>query len=322
MKYIKILILFVTPLLFNNCGNESSLEYLSLSGNLEATSVTISNKTSGELAYLHVNEGSSVQKGDTLAVIDIENATLLLRQAKANRMATEAQYNLMQKGARQEDIEQAESIYKLSEINYNLALNDLKRFEALLQSGSATQKQLDDAKGRADALLLQKSSAADNLTKLRNLIRPEELAQAKARYEQALAAEELAEKQIRDCYITAPLSGMVTKLYFEKGELLQPASALLTITDLSRVTMFVYVEQQKIGLINLNNKAELLVDSFPDKVFEGRVVYISPEAEFTPKNIQTKEERSKLVFGVKIEVENRDNLLKVGIPADARIYEN
>lgn len=319
-KSLLYLSFFVLPLLVTACGNGDDENKLSLSGNLEAPTISISSKSSGEIKSLLAEEGTVVQKGDTLAIIDTENLSILFRQASANTLAAKAQFNLLQSGARKEDIEQAESALKQSEINYELALKDLKRFESLLQSGTITQKQFDDAKGRADALKLQQNAAKENLSKLRNLVRPEELAQAKARYEQSLAAEELAAKQLRDSYITAPAAGMVTKLYFEQGELIQPGSALLTISDINTITMFVYVEQQKIGKVKLNDKAELKVDSFPDTIFEGKVVYISPEAEFTPKNIQTKEERSKLVFGVKVKVENKNQMLKTGVPADVVIY--
>lgn len=164
------------------------------------------------------------------------------------------------------------------------------------------------------------ASALENLNKLRSIARPEELMQAKARLDQAVAAEEIIAKSFRDCFILSPVSGYISKSFFEEGELVQPGAALFKITNLDNIELIVYPEQTHIGKIQINDRADIMIDSFPDKTFKGKIVYISPEAEFTPKNIQTKEERSKLVFAVKIAVENNQNQLKSGLPADARIY--
>ena len=96
-----------------------------------------------------------------------------------------------------------------------------------------------------------------------------------------------------------------------------PGSTILTLADLDSVYVMIYVTEKELGRVRLGDTAEIRIDAFPDRPFEGRITYISPEAEFTPKNVQTKEDRVKLVFGVKVEIANKDGLLKPGLPADA-----
>jgi HlyD family secretion protein len=122
-----------------------------------------------------------------------------------------------------------------------------------------------------------------------------------------------------DCYIISPIDGFVVKKFVEKGETVNQSTSLFKISDLSTVDLIIYVSEEEMGSVKLGQKADVKVDAFKEKVFEGKVIYISPEAEFTPKNIQTKDERTKLVFAVKIKIKNPDFELKSGMPADATV---
>ena len=182
------------------------------------------------------------------------------------------------------------------------------------------QKQFEDVTTRFDIAQQQLNSAKNNYEKIQNLARPEEIKQAAARVDQAIANENLIKKNIKDSYVTAPLSGFIVKKYFEAGETVSPLSSLLKISDLSVVKLVIYVSEEELGKVKLGQKADVTVDAFSDKSYKGKVIYISPEAEFTPKNIQTKDERTKLVFAVKIEISNTDFELKPGMPADAVVH--
>jgi HlyD family secretion protein len=155
------------------------------------------------------------------------------------------------------------------------------------------------------------------LGKLRRLARPEEIQAAEARLDQARAAADLLAKTIADSTITAPAGGIVTHKAVEAGELVTPGATVVTLADLDSVYVMIYVTELEIGRIKLGDGVDVRIDAFPDKPFPGKITYISPEAEFTPKNVQTKEDRVKLVFGVKVEIENKAGLLKPGLPADA-----
>ncbi len=150
-------------------------------------------------------------------------------------------------------------------------------------------------------------------------MRPEEVRAARARLDQADAALRLAERRVGQAAVEAPMDGVVAKRVVEEGEIAAPGFPLATIDDLSVVRLVVYVPEPDLSRVRLGAEAQVSVDGLEGRTFGGRVTFISPEAEFTPRNVQTKEERAKLVFAVKIELPNPDGLLKPGMPADARI---
>jgi len=137
--------------------------------------------------------------------------------------------------------------------------------------------------------------------------------------EQARASLEVIEVQLNKLSVSSPVSGVVAARNFEVGEIAQPGAPILTVTELEEVTLTAYIPERKIGLVKLGQEALVSVDSYPGETFPGEVVYISPRALFTPKNIQLTEEREKMVFAVKIRLENPEQKLKPGMPADARI---
>ena len=139
------------------------------------------------------------------------------------------------------------------------------------------------------------------------------------RVQEATAALRTSEARLHDTAIHAPVSGVVLRKSIEAGETVGAGTPVLAIGDLENPWIKVYVKEDKLGLVKLGQKAEVTVDSYPGKVYDGTVTYISSEAEFTPKNVQTQEERVKLVFGVKVSVKNEKDELKPGMPADVKI---
>ncbi|MFO7526430.1 MAG: efflux RND transporter periplasmic adaptor subunit, partial [Ignavibacteriaceae bacterium] len=222
-------------------------------------------------------------------------------------------------GARQEDISQAEETLKQAEINYQSAEKDKERFENLYKSKSITKKQYDDVISKYAITSAQYNAAKENFNKIKNLARPEELKQAEANVNRVKASVELIKKNLNDCFVTSPIDGIIVKKFIEAGENAGMMSSLFKVSDLSNVDLMLYVSTTELGKVMLGQSVDVIVDTYPDRIFKGKVVYISPEAEFTPKNIQTKEERTKLVFAVKVSIENPGYELKTGMPADAVI---
>jgi HlyD family secretion protein len=146
-----------------------------------------------------------------------------------------------------------------------------------------------------------------------------EIRGARDRRDQASAQVELLRKKVRDCRILSPSDGTVTLRGVEPGELVAVGTNVLRLTYLDKVKLTIYVNETDLGKVKLRQGAKVSIDTDAKRSYDGIVVFISPVAEFTPKNVQTKEERTKLVFGVKIEVPNPDGSLKPGLPADARI---
>ncbi len=314
MKYI----LLTLSVFLLGCGgnNKGAIE---ASGTLEATEVRVGAKVPGQIESLRIEEGSEVRTGDTLAILDRSTLQLQWRQAQAGYEVAEAQYKLLLNGARQEDLQLAEEALLQAQATYKSANDDYGRMKQLLATNTVTRKQFDDAESRYTIAKAQLSSAEQNLGKLKRFARPEDLAAAKARASQAKATADLLQKQLTDAVIVAPVPGTVTNKPYEVGELIGVGSVVATISRLDQMDLMIYVNESELGRVKLGGPAEVSIDAYPQRTFPGKVIYISPVAEFTPKNVQTKEDRTKLVFGVKLEVENKDGALKSGMPADAVI---
>ncbi len=318
---IRVSVLLAAAILLS-CHNNKNKPAISASGTIEAIEVNVSSKTSGQVEKLFVDEGARVKIGDTLAVIDSSSLAIQLAQAQAGVDLAEAQLQLLVKGARIEDIRQSEEALKQAQANLKSAQQDRDRFRDLFAKQSATTKQHQDAEARYTVARAQYEAAQQALEKWKKYARPEDIKSARARLDQADAARDLLKKTISDSTITSPTAGIVTSKAIEQGEFVGPGTTILTIADLSEVHLNIYITEVELGNVRLGQEAEVTIDSYPDRAFKGKVSFISPEAEFTPKNVQTKEERVKLVFRVKIGVPNPENILKPGMPADALLQVN
>ncbi|MDY0083041.1 MAG: efflux RND transporter periplasmic adaptor subunit [Ignavibacteriaceae bacterium] len=313
-----VLSAFLTVILIS-CSNNNELKSIEASGTIESINVIVSSKTSGNILSMNFSEGDKVSEGDTVLIIDHEQLDLQLLQAVAGKDAAEAQLNLMLKGARQEDIIQAEQNLNQAKINFETAERDKIRMQNLYESRSITQKQLEDAIARFELVSAQYKASQENYSKVKKFFRPEEIEQSRANLNKAIAGVELLKKNIHDSYVTSPINGFLVKTFIERGETVTPMSSLFKVSDLDVVELVIYVSTEELAYVKPGQNAEVKIDAFKDKVYNGKVTYISPEAEFTPKNIQTKDERTKLVFAVKIKITNDNYDLKPGMPADATI---
>ncbi|MBA4312243.1 MAG: hypothetical protein C0417_06405 [Chlorobiaceae bacterium] len=304
---MKSIIPFLILLFLLSCSDNDG-KNISASGTIETKEVTVAAKVGGQVVRIFVDEGKDVQIGDTLLLIDKSDLEIQYDQAKANADASDAQHKLTIQGARQEDIAQAEATLQNAE-------SDLNRNEQLFKEGSIAQKQLDDIRTR---FILAKQT----YDKAKNGSRPEEIDAARARFEQATAQVRAIKKKINDSYVTAPVAGIITQKSIEEGEMIMPNASLLRISRLNQVYLNIYISEVELSRVKLGQEAKVYIDGEPQKAFSGKVTYISSIAEFTPKNVQTKEDRTKLVFGVKINIPNPDGILKPGMPADAIIVSS
>ena len=278
---------------------------ISATGTIEATEVTLSAQAGGQVKLVIADEGDVVQSGDTLLLIDKTDWIYQLEQTRGGYEMAEAQFQLALKGAREEDVIQAEA-------NYANAEADLKRMEELYRAKSVSEKQLDDARTRFTV-------SQQVWEKTKRGSRQEEIDAARARRDQTKAQMASLQKKVNDCAVVSPISGTITKRYIEQGELASTGMALYRVSDLSTMNITIYVSESNLPKVKLNQKAYVHIDAFQKKEYEGKVIFISSTAEFTPKNIQTNDERTKLVFSVKVKVPNPDGTLKAGIPADVTL---
>ena len=319
MRALILSLFFVTLGLITGCGSGNNKNTIEASGDIEATNVVVSSKVSGQVTKLFFYEGAKIKAGDTVMTIDHDLLSIQLKQMEAGMEAAKAQLALLVQGARKEDIQQAEDAVTQAKANYKLASTVKERNDKLIKAKSITKQQYDDVVAKYEIAQAQFNSAQENLKKLKNLARPEEIKQAKANLDRQIASVNLLKKNISDSYVTAPISGFFVKKFVEAGESVAPLSSLLMLSNLNYVDLVIYVSETELGKVQLGQEAQVSVDSYKNKTFKGKVIYISPDAEFTPKNIQTKDERTKLVYAVKIHIHNPEYELKDGMPADAVI---
>lgn len=283
-------------LLAAGCEEEEP-ERLWGSGVLEAEEVVIASTIGGRLLVRTVEEGDVVREGKLIAIVD----TTAFVEARGLAMV----------GLEALAVERRQAETALSGATEQLAqaVRNRDRVRILVETAAATQAQLDDLNSVVN-LARRQVEAADNAF---------HAFPVKEREIRLRIAS--LDRQIRECRLTSPRDGTVLTVYSEPGEVVGPGRGIVRIADLSELIVRVYIPAPLVGRIELGGEALLRVDSFPGHTFPGRVVYISEEAEFTPKNVQTPEARADLVFAVKVSVPNPDGLLKIGLPADVELPE-
>jgi membrane fusion protein YbhG len=313
-----------------SCEKAPPADRARVSGQVEATDVHISAPVGGRILELGVSEGGRVEAGALIARLDTADAELALTRARADRSLADAQLRLLRAGSRAEDIHQGEAQVdtaraEASAANAELgsAQGDLDRFEQLLASNSGSRKQRDDARSRRDvardrlaAANNRVASATASLARLRAGARPEEIAAAEARVQSADAQIAIWDKAIADATVTAPIAGVVSDVIADRGELIAPRSPIAVITDLDHAWANVYVDEPIVPRLRIGQPATIHTDAGGEGI-TGTVTYISSTAEFTPRNVQTAEDRSQLVYRVKVSVDNARGVLKSGMPVEA-----
>jgi HlyD family secretion protein len=313
------------------CGADEQAGPPRASGYVEATDVRVAPEVGGRVTEVAVEEGDRVAVGALIARLDTTDLELALARAAAERDQAAAQLRLLQAGARAEDIRQARAQYESAEADVRAAESeqqsaaaDLQRFDALLASNAGSRKQRDDAatrKGVADARVAaareRARAAGEALARLRAGARPEEIAAARARLAAAAAQVATLEKNIADAVLASPVAGIVTAKTVRAGELVTRGTPIVTVTDLDAAWANVYVDEPVVPNLRIGQKATLVTDA--GQRLDGTITFISPRAEFTPRNVQTAAERSKLVYRIKVTVDNREGVLKPGMPVEAEI---
>jgi HlyD family secretion protein len=286
------------------------------SGTIECTEVQVAPKVAGVITELAAAEGGIVASGDVVAVIDSTDYALRRDEARAAFEGAESQLDLALAGPRDEDIETAREGVDAADAASKAAEADRQRVQSLFDSGSATQKQLDDVTALADRAQASLGAAQQLLQKLVRGSREQELRAARAFADQARARLAQARKAVGYCTVTAPVAGTVTVRSREQGEFVAVGAPIVTIARLDSVWLSIYVPEDRLASVKLGQAARVRVDG-NDNDYHGTVTFVSPEAEFTPRNVQTPAERAKLVYRVKITLENPDGVFKPGLPADA-----
>lgn len=298
MKKVTFIISAAMAMALAACGNKDA-DY-NASGVFETTEVIVSARGTGEIVALNVEEGQTVEAGDTLGQLDMTQLELKRQQLNANRDATTSRR-----------LDTDRQVASLRQQIANLQ-TERARFEALLKEGAATQKQVDDIGYQIATLQKQVAATGEQLTTANRSI-DGQLAGLDAQICQV-------EDQMRQAVITSPIKGTVLSKYAEAGEFAVPGRALFKVADVSEMKLRAYVTADLLTSLRIGQNVRVYADQGTDgrKEYEGTVAWISDEAEFTPKTIQTRDERSNLVYAVKISVRN-DGLIKRGMYGDVKL---
>ena len=329
MKTIATGILIGSMALTAACGGGDDEGRIRATGYVEATEVRVAAEVGGTVLEVAVDEGARVVSGALLARIDKTDLALARDRAVAERSAADAQLRLLQAGARPEEVRQAQAQVEAAEADgtaaraeLDAARADLARFEGLLAANAGSRKQRDDAATRRDQAAARVRAADERaraarevLARLRSGARRQELDVARARVAAVDAQIASIEESLNDTRIVSPVGGIVTTRLIDPGETIPPGAPAVVITDLDHAWANVYVEEPQVPRIALGASATVITDA--GQRLAGTVTFVSPRAEFTPRNVQTANDRAKLVYRLKVTVDNRQGILKPGMPVEA-----
>lgn len=298
------------------CGGRGDNASLHASGHVEATEVRLAATVAGRLLEAPFHEGEAVQAGEVVARLDTSATEHELARARAEAEAADARLRLLVSGTRAEDIRRAEQQLAQAQAELDAAARELARLAGLADRGTATEKARDDATTRRDVAIRGVAALRAELDKLLAGPRREEIEVARAQRAAAGAAVAAVNQRIADATVVAPRDGVITVRAAEPGEVLPAGAPIGVLTDLAHPWLNVWVDEPSLASIRLGDAVEVRAGQ-PPLTALGRVSFVSPVAEFTPKNVQTPDERAKLVFRVKIALPNPDGAFKPGMPADA-----
>ena len=301
------------------CRKTAPSSRIKVSGNIEVTQTEVSFRIAGKVLERLVDEGQRVQEGQLLARLDAQDLAQALAMREADAAVARAALAELRAGSRSEEIEASRAVLEQARADLRRLEPDEARIRDLHQKGIVSDREFDATKAAAEASRAKVRQAEQQFTLVKKGPRVEDIQQGEARKEQAEQALALARTQLGYATLVSPVNGVVLSKNVEPREYVSPGTAVITVGDLSNVWMRAYVEETDLGRVKLGQRALLTTDSFPGRTFEGRITFISPEAEFTPKSIQTQKERVKLVYRIKIELPNPNQELKPGMPADAEI---
>lgn len=308
-------------LLLGGClrQDSASTKQLVLSGNIEVVDAQLSFKVPGRVAKRPVFEGDRVQAGQLIAQLDDQEQLQQLALRRAEVAAAEAMLAELEAGSRPQEIASAEAALRSAEAERDRAQVDFKRQQELLREAAISTRDFDAAQAATKVATARAVEAGERLKLVREGPRPETIRQARARLEQARAAAALAETQVENTKLLSPLTGVVLSHNIEAGEFVAPGTPVVTVADTAHVWVRAYVDQSDLGRIKHGQHLPVRTDVNPGKTYEGVVGFIASEAEFTPKTVQTAKERVKLVFRIKVDLENPNDELKPGMPADVLV---
>ncbi|HTL58505.1 MAG TPA: secretion protein HlyD [Candidatus Limnocylindrales bacterium] len=293
---------------------ESKSRTLQLFGNVDIREVNLGFRVSGRLTQVLRDEGDEVRPGQVLARLDDEPYRREVDESRAQVAALRAHLDLLEAGNRPQEIAQARALVREREATAANAERLFKRQDELLGTKAVSIQQRDDSEAGYREAEARLKSASEQLNLLEAGFRIEDIAQAKADIARAQATLANAELRVEDTILKAPSDGYVLTRAQEPGAILPAGTTVLTVSLKRPVWVRAYVSEPDLGRIHPGMKVTVHTDSTPAKPYTGQIGYISPRAEFTPKNVETTQLRTSLVYRFRVVVDNPDEALRQGMP--------
>lgn len=298
---------------------DERLRHLTLYGNVEIRRVNLGFRVGGRITEILFEEGDILEKGQTVARLDREpyEDALALSEARVER--SEANLLKLRTGNRPQEIEQARAAVKERQAALDVLLSDFNRAEQLVRDRVISAQEFDNVEARRDEAAARKQLAEETLNLLVEGFRKEDIAIGQAELTEAKAQRKSAQTALSDTVLICPNDGVMLTRVEEVGAVVQAGQVVATLSLRDDLWVYVYVSEQDLGRLAPGMRAEIFTDTAPEKPYAGQVGYISPEAEFTPKTVETPELRTSLVYRVRIIAKNPDHGLRQGMPVTVRL---
>jgi HlyD family secretion protein len=294
---------------------------LIIHGNVDIRQVNLGFRVSGRLKEMKSEEGDGVQAGDVIAVLDDGPYQDQVHLAEAQVAQAQASYSKMVNGFRLEEIEQARAQLAQAKANYDNAVRTFEREDKLLQTHVISQSDYDAATSSRDSLKAMVQSAQANLNLELAGNRKEDIDNAKAQLDNAQANLDNAKRNLTDCQLRASVDGVVITRAVEPGTIVATSTIVYSICETSPVWIRTYVDESDLGRIYPGMKALVYNDTYPNHPYTAQVGFISPVAEFTPKNVETRELRADLVYRLRVILEKPDRYVRQGMPVTVQLLD-
>ena len=316
------IIVIAAVAIWTNLSHRKNSQTLKLYGNVDIRDVNVGFRVSGRVAEVLKDEGDSVRAGEVLAKLDDEPYRREVAESKGRVAAARARLDLLEAGFRPEEIAQSRADVRANQVAVDNAKRLFERRQALISSKAIPEENLTDAEAAYRKAEAELKSAQAQLDLREAGYRKEDISQARANLEEAEAALATAQLHVEDTVLKAPSDGVIFTRAEEPGAILAEGKTVLTISLNRPVWVRAYVEEPDLGRVHPGMKVRVITDSHPEHPYEGQIGFVSPRSEFTPKNVETTELRTSLVYRLRIVIANPDEGLRQGMPVTTEIDLN
>lgn len=294
-------------------------QILTAFGNVDIRKVDLGFRVEGRLEQVYFEEGKAVKAGELVAILDDKPFEEEIALRKAELHSTQSDLERLQSGFRTQEIKVARAAVVERQVTLNNLQTELTRRQALVNEGAVSRQSFDDIKAKRDEALARLESVREELALMEEGFRKEDISRAQAQVESRKAQLQIAKTRLDDTRLFAPSSGTILIRVLEPGSIVRVGQTVMTLSRSDPAWVRAYVAEPDLGKIHPGMKAKIYTDSRPDQPYMGHIGFISPEAEFTPKNVETPELRTRLVYRFRVIVDNPDQGLRKGMPVTVKL---